>query len=170
MKTPPAMAAIMTMPTTTPAAMAATLGPDFFAWLGASDDTAGAVVTMVVAATTEIRLVTNSEVEILPGALLAVFDGVEVGVDVDELVGAGASSGSTAYKASLYTFQTFFKPPPVVELALYFTEGIWNPHISDSCFLQTQGKERCILRRQVWLPNLAKDHHTNIVLQHRVAL
>ena len=48
------MAAIRTRPTTTPAAMAATLGPDFFDLFAASDDVAGAVVTIVVAAITEL--------------------------------------------------------------------------------------------------------------------
>ena len=60
MKTPPAMAAMRTMPTTTPAAMAATLGPDFFDGAATSDDVAGAVVTMVVAATIYVRSSTKT--------------------------------------------------------------------------------------------------------------
>ena len=49
MNIPPAIAAMRTIPTTTPAAMAATLGPDFFDLSAVSDD-AGTVVTIVVLA------------------------------------------------------------------------------------------------------------------------
>jgi len=122
------MAARRTIPTTTPAAMAATFGPDFFT-TASSDVDAGAVVTIVVAA----------------GALTKVGDAVAVGTELDVDVGAGASSGSTGNSASLYTFQKFFNPPPVHELACERKIKQWNVLTSQFFVLCSSGARNIAL-------------------------